>query len=64
MSQVDVVVGPRANMPRRPAPQGHRPMCHVAWPRHRSVEAALEAMSSVDLSRFAPMDEMEMTRIH
>jgi len=59
-----VAVGPGTHMPCRLVPQGCRPMCHSAWPHHRSVGAAPEAMPSVDLSRFAPMDEMELTRIH
>ena len=63
-SQVDVAVGPRTHMPHRLVPQGCRPVCHSAWPHHRSVGAALEVMPSVDLSRFAPMDKMELTRIH
>jgi len=55
--QVDVAVGPGTHMPRRPAPP---------WPlpRHRSVGAAPEAFSCVDLSRFAPMDEMELSWNH
>jgi len=63
-SQVDVVVGPGTHMPRRLVPQGCRLVCHVAWPRHLSLGVAPEAMPSVDLSRFAPMDKMELTRIH
>ena len=39
--------------------------CHLGTLPHQwSVGATPEAMSSVDSSRFAPMDEMELTQIH
>jgi hypothetical protein len=44
--------GPRAHKPHR--------LAHKALPCHRSVGAALEAMPSVDSSRFQPMDKMEL----
>ena len=50
--QVDVVVALGAHMQSRLAPQECRLVCHVAWPCHQSVGAALEPMTSVHSSRF------------
>jgi hypothetical protein len=61
----------RATWVHRPAPPGATwaspgpTKCHFGTlPHHRSVVAPPEAFSSVDLSRFTPIDEIELTRIH
>jgi hypothetical protein len=64
IDQVDVAVGLEAHMSHRLAPHGRCPVPPWHLPRHRSMGAAPEAFPSIDLSRFAPMDEMELLRIH
>jgi len=43
-----VVGRPGAHMPRRPAPPWRCPVCQVSRPRHRSMGATPQALSSVD----------------
>ena len=62
--QVDVAGGLGPTWPHRPATQGHRLPPQVALPHHRSVGAATQALSCVDLSRFQPMVMMERPWIH
>jgi len=52
MEQVDVAGGPGAHMPCRSTPLGHRPMPPWHRPRHKSMGAAIEPITSLHSNRF------------